>query len=129
MIRVTCAVIVEDGKVLCAKRSESMKMPLKWEFPGGKVEETETEQQSLVREIAEELSVLIAIEEKWPSVFHTYINGPQLELIPFKANIIQGKPVASEHERLEWYPFAQLRELDWAEADLPIVEYLLQAFS
>lgn len=129
MIRVTCAIIVEGNKVLCAKRSAHMKMPLKWEFPGGKIEEHETETQSLVREIAEELSVLIAIEEKWESVFFTYPNGVSIELIPFKAAIIQGRPSASEHERIDWVHIAELFELDWAEADIPIVNQVIKLFS
>lgn len=71
-LRVTCAIIENEGKVLCAQRSEKMNLPLKWEFPGGKVEGDEDLITCLKREIKEELGVEIAVLEQLPSNFQKY---------------------------------------------------------
>ncbi len=63
-ILVTCAIIQFDDKVLAVQRSKNMKLPLKWEFAGGKIEEGETEVECIKREILEELNIKIEIKEK-----------------------------------------------------------------
>ena len=65
-IHVVCAVIEQNGLILCAQRFESMALPLKWEFPGGKIEPGEAEEHALIREIQEELNVDIEILERLP---------------------------------------------------------------
>lgn len=122
MIHVTCALIFKDDLILCAQRSATMKTPLKWEFPGGKIEAGESEEECLMREIREELNIAIRILEKWPEVIHSFGENKQLRLIPFTAEVISGTPIATEHAELRWVERRQLHLLDWADADLPIVK-------
>ena len=71
-IHVVCAVIEQNGLILCAQRSETMALPLKWEFPGGKIEPGEAEEPALMREIREELNVNVEILERMPVHDYTY---------------------------------------------------------
>lgn len=122
MIRVTCALIVQDGRVLAAQRSPSMSHPLKWEFPGGKLEEGEDTRLCIEREILEELEVVIEVLEGGPAVIYP-AKDPRIELIPFVAKITSGKLHAVEHAALKWCNASELEELDWAGADLKILAW------
>lgn len=122
MIDVSCALIIsQNGQVLVAQRSLSMQLPLKWEFPGGKVEPGETAEECLIREIREELSVEIRVMKKMqPSI---YDQGKQLiRLLPFQCKLIAGEIKLTEHAAFQWLLPAALKKLDWAEADIPIVQ-------
>lgn len=120
-IDVVGAVIVnEKGEILCALRSDKMSSPGMWEFPGGKIEPGETPEQSLKREIQEELDVEIEVGELVEDANHP--SPPiQVHLLTYYANIIRGYPKAKEHEKLEWHPVKELTRLNWAPADLPTV--------
>lgn len=120
MLRVTCAIIQKDDLVLAVQRSHVMAMPLKWEFPGGKIEPGETEEFCLVREIKEELGLEIAVGKKLDPVIHDY-GDFTIHLIPFLAEVLQGELQLDEHKDFRWLPIKHLRNLDWAAADLPIV--------
>lgn len=128
MIPVTCAIIEDEdtSSVLCAQRSEQMKLPLKWEFPGGKVEEGESPEACLVREIQEELGVRVEVIEQLPSNVHTYPGSKAIELIPFRCRISGGQIQLKEHRQIRWLKREALPELDWAEADIPVVSNYLQ---
>lgn len=119
--QVCCAILMEADRVLCAQRSTSMSHPLKWEFPGGKVEDGESVENALVREIFEELGLEIVLIEKFPSNFHQYSGKGPIELIPFLGKITGGTLDPKEHQSVVWERIGQLRELDWVEADFPIV--------
>ena len=127
MTPVTCAIIEKDGKVLCARRSEHMKHPLKWEFPGGKVEGDEDLETCLKREIKEELGVDIEVLEQLPSNFHKYSNR-KLELIPFRCSLQTFEIDLLEHSRVLWLPVEKLKDFDWAEADIPIVNHYTENY-
>jgi 8-oxo-dGTP diphosphatase len=121
-IQVTCALILQDQKVLCAQRSGNMALPWKWEFPGGKIEKGETPEQCLLREIKEELNLDIEIVMAFQVNKHDYGNGKVVELIPFLAKLRGGDLILKEHAQILWKGVEELRSLDWAEADIPIVE-------
>ena len=123
-ILVTCAIIQFDDKVLAVQRSKNMKLPLKWEFAGGKIEEGETEVECIKREILEELNIKIEIKEKLTPVTHEY-NDFKIKLIPFTAEYVTGKLILKEHSDFVLVNKRKLINLDWAEADIPILkEYL-----
>jgi len=127
IIEVACALIEGPGGVLCAQRGPSMTLPGAWEFPGGKVEPGETAMEALHREIREELSVSLTDLRALPPTEYTYVPGRTVRLLPFVCRLGEGEePSPREHARLEWRPASQLRELDWAAADIPVLEHYLK---
>ena len=124
-IEVVAAVIFREGKVLCVQRPQNSKeyISSKWEFPGGKVERGEDQIQALKREILEELQLEIQKIEFLMTVEHTY---PDFHLVmhAYTCEISSGGPVLTEHVDMEWLLVDELDQLDWAAADIPIVEFL-----
>ena len=125
MIHVTCAIIEKDNQVLCAQRSALMPLPLKWEFPGGKVEAGEALEDCIVREIKEELGVEVSIKEKLPPSIFNYGADREICLYPFICHIISGAISLKEHKQVSWLTASELKNLDWAAADIPILNYYL----
>ncbi|GAB2484092.1 (deoxy)nucleoside triphosphate pyrophosphohydrolase [Algoriphagus taiwanensis] len=125
IIPVTCALIFSEGKVLATRRSQTMDLPGKWEFPGGKVEEDESPEECLKREIQEELSIEIEIFEKLSPADFTY-PGKTIRLIPMVAYWTGGQFHLAEHDQMIWLGKKDLISLDWAPADLPIVHELIE---
>ena len=124
IIPVTCAIIQFQDKTLAVQRSNTMKLPLKWEFAGGKIEEGETEIECIKREISEELNIKIEVKKRLTPVTHQYPNF-KIKLIPFIAEYLSGELELREHSNFLLADKNDLINLDWAEADLPILkEYL-----
>ncbi len=125
IIEVVCGVIMDGDKVLCVQRSESMSLPFKWEFPGGKIEKNETPEQCLYREIKEELNIEIKIERSLTSSYYQYEKF-EINLIPFLCSMISGEIHLAEHKEYKWLDPKDLLGLDWAAADIPIVEEIIK---
>lgn len=125
MINVTCAIIYFNDKILVTQRSEKMKLPLKWEFPGGKLEEDESEIDCIIREIREEINIEIKVLEKLSNSIYDY-GTFKINLIPFISTYVSGEIILTEHKDYKIIDKSELLGLDWAEADLPIVEELLK---
>ncbi|MDM1397932.1 (deoxy)nucleoside triphosphate pyrophosphohydrolase [Myroides odoratimimus] len=124
MLRVTCAIIESNQKVLIAQRNQNMLLPYKWEFPGGKVEKGEQDEMCIVREIKEELSLNIVVQSRLTPVTHHY-DTFSLELFPFICYTDSQEFEVKEHAQVLWVEAQDLLNYDWAEADIPIVkEYL-----
>ena len=125
MVNVTCAIIYFKDKILVTQRSEKMKLPLKWEFPGGKLEENENEIECIKREIKEEINIDIDVVKKLTNSIYDY-GTIKINLIPFIAKHISGQVKLIEHKEFKLLDKAELLDLDWAEADIPIVEEFLK---
>ncbi|WP_179009295.1 (deoxy)nucleoside triphosphate pyrophosphohydrolase [Winogradskyella forsetii] len=123
-IKVTCAIIHFDDKILAVQRSTKMKLPLKWEFAGGKIEQGESEIECIKREIAEELNIKIEINERLTPVTYKYPDF-KIKLIPFIAKHFSGELKLKEHSDFVIANKEELNNLDWAEADLPILKEFL----
>ena len=124
IIQVTCGIILKDNKVLVAQRSETMSLPLKWEFPGGKIISGESEQDCLKRELLEELNIFVAIRERLNTSIFNY-GDFTVALIPFLVDYVEGEIVLQEHRQMGWFAKESLKALDWALADIPILEEFL----
>jgi 8-oxo-dGTP diphosphatase len=124
-VAVVCAIIIFNEKILAVQRGPQMSLPLKWEFPGGKIEENETEEACIKREIREELNIEILLLKKLSSSFYKYPNI-NIELIPYVAQYLTGEIVLKEHQSYQLLTLAELNNLDWAEADLSIIKELQQ---
>lgn len=125
-LHVTCAIIERDGFILAAQRSADMNMPLKWEFPGGKMDPGETPEGCLIREIHEELGITIRVGCSLPISTHQY-PAITITLYPFICSIESGEIVLHEHSDIDWLTPNELYTLDWAEADLPVIAAYLSA--
>lgn len=123
-IEVACAVIERGRLVLAAQRSEKMSMPLKWEFPGGKIHGNESSEDCLVRELMEELNVRVAIKSSLTKVTCDYKDFT-VTLHPFVCEIIDGDIVLHEHRAIKWLLPTELTSLEWPEADIPVIEEYL----
>ena len=123
-INVACAVIERGPLVLAAQRSEKMSMPLKWEFPGGKIHDNESSEDCLVRELMEELNVRVAIKNALTKVTCDYTDFT-VTLHPFVCEITGGDIVLHEHRAIKWLLPMELSSLEWPEADIPVIEEYL----
>ena len=124
-LKVTCAIITIDGKILAVQRSRTMSLPMKWEFPGGKIEPAETEMECIKREIREELGIEIEVQERLTPSIHQYPSFT-IELIPYTAHYLSGDLKLKEHNSYVLMNRYELDRLDWAEADIPIVKEIMK---
>jgi 8-oxo-dGTP diphosphatase len=122
MIRVTCAIIRnEDEEILIVQRGQNSDHPLKWEFPGGKIMPGESEEECIIREIKEELSMDIVIFKKLQPVKYDY-GIKQIELIPFISDTLDELPLLSEHIAFKWIAPEMLSGIDFSEADCIVAD-------
>ena len=126
MLNVTCAIILKGDKILVTQRSEQMNLPSKWEFPGGKIERDENEEECILREIKEELNIDIQIITRLTPSVYRYPTFT-INLIPFIARYLNGEIILAEHSDFKWLNKGELRNLDWAPADIPIVQEILKS--
>ncbi|MEK4138107.1 MULTISPECIES: (deoxy)nucleoside triphosphate pyrophosphohydrolase [Kurthia] len=127
-VHVVGAVMVNDEeKIFCAQRSKKMSLPGLWEFPGGKIEDGETKQQALIREIQEELACSIEVYEQIEDTTYEYETFV-VRLETFKAKILKGEPVLQEHQASKWIAVEELDQLNWAAADVPAVKKIQKEF-
>lgn len=128
-INVVGAIIIQEGKILCAQRGNTKSLPGLWEFPGGKIERNETPRAALARELSEELLVKVSVEESlFEKTSYEYDFGI-VHLTTFICSLVEGTPQLTEHVAIKWLLPAELFQVEWAPADIPAVEKLIQQFS
>jgi len=124
MKRVVAALIVQDGKLLVCQRTRHQTMPLKWEFPGGKIEEGEQPRDALRRELDEELGIQAIIGDELARIQHEYPNGGMVELRFFVVRDYEGELENRIFKDIQWAAPQDLPKFDFLEADFTLVNDL-----
>lgn len=125
MIEVSAAIIERNGKFLIAQRPANKSQGLKWEFPGGKAESGETAEESLVREIREELDIDIKVKALLGESIYEYPNGA-IKLIGFYSEWVSGSLKLHEHKAVKWVTAKELKYYDFSPADMFFVKKLAE---
>jgi 8-oxo-dGTP diphosphatase len=124
MKRVVAALILKDGQILACQRTRHQPMPLKWEFPGGKIEEGEQPRAALRRELEEELGIEAEIGSEVARIVHEYPSGGAVELRFYEVHNYKGEIENRIFRDLRWVKRSELTKLDFLEADLGLVKNL-----
>jgi 8-oxo-dGTP diphosphatase len=125
MIDVTAAIIQREGMILAARRKQGSHMAGYWEFPGGKIEPGETPEECLQRELKEELSIESKIGPFFEESCYDY-GTKQIRLLSYFVDYISGTFTLNDHDEIRWLNVHQLLTLQWATADIPLVEKLVK---
>lgn len=122
---VVCAWLMQDEKVLVARKAKGKRFEGLWEFPGGKVEIGESEPTALMRELQEELAISVLVQSFAFANIHHYDFGPiSLRAWWCKLAPSSKEPQTREHSLLHWCPLLELLRLDWCPADFPLAQKL-----
>ncbi len=124
-IEVVAAIILYKSKILCVQRGENKfdYISNKYEFPGGKIEPGESHKDTIKREILEELKMQIDVQEEFLTVRHQYPDFI-ITMYSFICKCVNPKLTLTEHIDFKWLKTNELEKLDWAAADIPIMEKL-----
>lgn len=123
LIAVVGAVIIQNGRILCAQRGSGKQLDGLWEFPGGKIEAGETPEAALEREIREELLCHIEVDRRICTSQYRYSFGT-VELTTFVCHLLDDKPHLTEHKKFAWVEPNRLSGLEWAPVDQEAVRLL-----
>ena len=121
VLKVTCAIIFYNEKILVVQNSSDSDHPFQWEFPGGKIKIEETSENCIKREIIEELEIEIEICQEMYSVEFDY-GFKQIVLIPFLCSIKNGEIKLNEHNAFKWININELDEIDFSDADKKLIQ-------
>lgn len=121
---VSAGIIHRRGQVLVGQRRHNDRHPLKWEFPGGKVEYGESPQEALVRELREELQIEAEVGTELARYEHDYPSGSRVHLLFFAVPVFTGDPTGKVFEQISWKELEALPGLDFLDGDLDFVRRL-----
>ena len=124
MVQVVAAIIEREGKILIGRRKAEQSHPLKWEFPGGKVEHGETPAQALARELEEELGIRGAAGPEIARYEYTYAGRDPIRLFFFRVTEFQGEPVNLIFHEMRWEAAESLSSFDFVEGDIEFLRGL-----
>lgn len=124
MKQVVAALIVRNGKILICQRTRHQPMPLKWEFPGGKIEPEEQPKEALYRELEEELGILATVGAKVATVQHHYPSGNAVELHFYLVQEYEGEIQNRIFRDVRWVTCQEMPEYDFLEADITLIKDL-----
>jgi 8-oxo-dGTP diphosphatase len=125
MIEVVCGVIYnEHGQILICRRAKHKSLAGYWEFPGGKIETDELPEQSLSRELLEELGMEVSVQDFLTEVLHKYEDFA-IKLLAYRCAFISASYILSDHDQYDWVYPQELVNFELAAADVPIVELLI----
>lgn len=122
MIIVTAGILTHGDRVLICQRRAGGRFPLKWEFPGGKLEAGESPEACLRRELFEELSIEAEVGQEVYRTQHRYPHGFAVRLLFFRVPSFTGTLTNRAFERMEWARTSDLSRYDFLEADRELVE-------
>ena len=123
MIEVVAAVIQRGGKYMIARRRPGKHLAGCWEFPGGKIEEGETPQESLQREMLEEFGVHAEIGKFLGDNVHDY-GAKVVRLLAYKVSVEEDIDQSTDHDLIEWVEFGQMESYQLAPADIPLLQHI-----
>ena len=124
-IKVVAGLILQNNKLLICQRPNFKDHPLKWEFPGGKIKNDETNEEALIREINEELSInIINYEELFSYNFNYKDLNKKVFIYFYLVNNFSGKVLNNFHKELKWIEIKDIREYDFLEGDLKIIDHI-----
>ena len=123
-IKVVGGIIIDKNKILIAQRSNQKEHPLKWEFPGGKIQENENPIEALKREIKEELSIDIKKSKFLLDYQYDYQDIKKIHLYFYKIDEYVGKVRNIEHNQLLWIQRNHLEKLDFLDGDRMIIDHI-----
>ena len=124
MKRVVAALILKDDNILACQRTRHQPMPLKWEFPGGKIEEGEQPRDALRRELEEELGIEAVIGDEVARIQHDYVTGGSVELRFYEVREYHGEIENRIFRDVRWVRRKELAKLEFLEADRELVKSL-----
>ena len=133
MKQVAVGIIMKNGQVLACQRKGTVRYPLKWEFPGGKIEQNETPEEALVRELREELSIEAALEKEffrqdwvYPDSAGAARNDGTFRVFYFLVRWFKGEPVNRTFEQILWVSPSELQAMDILEGNREAVALLVK---
>tara|TARA_Y100000748_G_C15485322_1_gene484498 strand:- start:1283 stop:1675 length:393 start_codon:yes stop_codon:yes gene_type:complete len=124
-VKVVAAIIKKNEKILIARRKKGKHLELKWEFPGGKVEDGESEENTLKRELFEEFGIKVKVHQFVTESFYDY-KHIKINLRAYVVEHLEGDFNLLDHDKVLWINIEDQEKYDFAPADIPINNYLLE---
>lgn len=122
MINVVAAILEKENKILIARKREGKPLAGYWEFPGGKIENGETPEEALIRELYEEMSIKIKVKKYVGESIYNYGEGKIVSLKGFMAKIEEGNIRLTDHDQYKWVTLKEIKNYKIAPADIPLIE-------